>query len=193
MKSILYKVYYILKWIVLYHKLGSIPASSYMKRPMRLVNPRFIRIGKDVTILDMARMECVRQDGGRKLRGSITIGDGTSIEQCSHIIAADKLVIGKGVTISAFVYIADVGHGIEVPGVDVMKQPMVVKKTEICDGAFIGMGARIMPGVRVGKGAIVGANAVVTHSVPDYTVVAGVPAKPIKRYNPETKEWEKID
>ena len=192
MKKLAYKIYYILKWIILYHKLGRIPASSYMKKPMRLVNPKYIRIGENVTILDMARMECVRRDGEKKLRGSITIGDGTSIEQCSHIIAADKLVIGKGVTISAFVYIADVGHGTSVPGMDVMKQPMVVKKTEICDGSFIGMGARIMPGVRVGKGAIIGANAVVTHSVPDYTVVAGVPAKPIKKYNPETKEWEKL-
>ena len=103
MRSILLRVYYILKWIVLYHRLGSIPVSSYMKRPMRLVNPRFIRIGENVTILDMARMECVRHDGNRKLRGSIIIGDGTSIEQCCHIIAADKLEIGKGVTISAFV------------------------------------------------------------------------------------------
>ena len=38
-----------------------------------------------------------------------------------------------------------------------------------------------MPGVRIGKGAIIAANSVVTHEVPAYAVVAGVPAKVIKQ------------
>ena len=46
-------------------------------------------------------------------------------------------------------------------------------------GADIGMNASILPGVRVGQHAIVGAGAVVTHDVPDYAVVAGVPARVI--------------
>lgn len=46
--------------------------------------------------------------------------------------------------------------------------------------AWIGTGAVIMPNVEVGEGSIVGSNAVVTKNVPDYTVVAGVPAKIIK-------------
>lgn len=46
--------------------------------------------------------------------------------------------------------------------------------------AWIGTGAVIMPDIEVGEGAVVGSNAVVTRSVPDYTVVAGVPARIIK-------------
>jgi maltose O-acetyltransferase len=46
--------------------------------------------------------------------------------------------------------------------------------------AWVGTGAVIMPNVEVGEGSIIGSNAVVTKSVPDYTVVAGVPAKIIK-------------
>ena len=45
---------------------------------------------------------------------------------------------------------------------------------------WIGHGAIIMPDVTVGTGAIIGAGAVVTHSVPPYTIVAGVPARPIR-------------
>lgn len=52
---------------------------------------------------------------------------------------------------------------------------------EIDDDAWLGTGCIIFPNVRIGKGAVVGAGAVVTKNVPEFTVVAGVPAKPIKR------------
>lgn len=46
---------------------------------------------------------------------------------------------------------------------------------------WIGHGAVVMPGVRVGNGAVVGAGAVVTKDVDPYTIVVGVPARPIRR------------
>lgn len=46
---------------------------------------------------------------------------------------------------------------------------------------WIGHGAVILPGVTVGNGAVIGANAVVTRDVPAYTIVAGIPAKPLRR------------
>ena len=48
-------------------------------------------------------------------------------------------------------------------------------------GAWIGAGAIILPNVTIGERAVVGAGAVVTKDVPPYTVVAGVPAKEIKK------------
>ncbi len=52
--------------------------------------------------------------------------------------------------------------------------------------AWIGAGAIILPDVTIGEGAVVGAGAVVTRDVPPYTVVVGVPARPIKRISLET-------
>jgi maltose O-acetyltransferase len=52
---------------------------------------------------------------------------------------------------------------------------------EIGDDAWIGTGCIILPDVRIGKGAVVGAGSLVTKDVPDFAVVAGVPAKPIKK------------
>ena len=49
-----------------------------------------------------------------------------------------------------------------------------------------------MPGVILGKNVIVGANAVVTKNVPDYSVVAGVPAKIIRQYDFEKNEWVSV-
>jgi tetrahydrodipicolinate N-acetyltransferase len=48
------------------------------------------------------------------------------------------------------------------------------------DDVWLGAGAIITDGVRVGKGAVIAAGAVVTKDVPPHTVVAGVPAKPVK-------------
>jgi len=50
----------------------------------------------------------------------------------------------------------------------------------VCQGASIGTGSVILCGVEIGQGSIVGAGAVVTQSIPSNTIVAGVPAKPIR-------------
>ena len=54
-------------------------------------------------------------------------------------------------------------------------------KTKIGNDVWIGNGAIIINGITVGDGAIIGAGAVVTKDVPPYTVMAGVPAKPLKK------------
>jgi phosphonate metabolism protein (transferase hexapeptide repeat family) len=57
---------------------------------------------------------------------------------------------------------------------------------EVGHDVWIGHGAIVLPGVTVGNGAVVGAGAVVTKDVPPYTVVAGVPAEPVRRRFSET-------
>ncbi len=62
-------------------------------------------------------------------------------------------------------------------------------KIIIENDAWIGAGAIILPDVTIGEGAIVAAGAVVTKDVPPYTVVGGVPARPIKRIDFEKGEF----
>ncbi|RUU54386.1 DapH/DapD/GlmU-related protein [Mesorhizobium sp. M2C.T.Ca.TU.002.02.1.1] len=55
------------------------------------------------------------------------------------------------------------------------------KSVGVGHDVWIGHGAVVMPGVTIGNGAVIGANAVVTHDVAPYTIMAGVPAKPLRR------------
>ena len=57
---------------------------------------------------------------------------------------------------------------------------------------WIGEFVSILQGVTVGEGSIIGTMSVVTKDIPPYTIVVGSPAKPIKRYNFETKKWDTI-
>lgn len=61
------------------------------------------------------------------------------------------------------------------------KQPHLLEKIIIGDNVAIGIGAIIMPGVIIGEGASIAAGAVVTKSVEPWTIVAGCPAKVIRR------------
>jgi len=68
-----------------------------------------------------------------------------------------------------------------VPAEDpIITTGLVIKPVVVETGADVGMNASILPGVRVGANAIVGAGAVVTQDVPEYAIVAGVPARVLR-------------
>lgn len=161
------------KWRQLYQgivyprKFGQFGKKSMLVCPDRILGKKYIYIGNNVSILHHVRLESW---------GGLYIGDGTSMEECCHIIAADKLVIGKNCVFSAGVYISDCSHQYKSDR-RIMEQELQIKPTKIGDGCFIGIGAKIMPGVCLGNFCVVGANAVVTHDVPEKAIVAGVPAR----------------
>ena len=61
--------------------------------------------------------------------------------------------------------------------VPIVNTDLEIKPVRVCAWADIGTNATILPGVTIGRGAIVGAGAVVTHDVPPFAIVAGVPAR----------------
>ncbi len=146
---------------------------SKVIKPKRILGKSNIYIGKNVNILNDARIEaCVTE------KSRLYIGDNTSIEQGCHIIAADKMIIGKDCVISSYVYIGDCSHDYRAQ--NIIGGELVVKKTTVGDHVFIGTGAKIMPGVTINNNAIIGANAVVTKDIPQGEIWGGVPAKKIR-------------
>lgn len=70
-------------------------------------------------------------------------------------------------------------------GVHVMGGATIAGRVDIGDYSTVGTNATVLPDLRIGKSSFVGAGAVVTKDVPDYTLVMGVPAKPMKKIYPE--------
>ena len=66
-------------------------------------------------------------------------------------------------------------------------------RTIVEDDVWVGYGAVVRRGVRIGRGAIVSARAVVTHDVPRYAVVAGIPAKVVRQRFPDPADQERHD
>ncbi len=72
-------------------------------------------------------------------------------------------------------------------------EKIVFQKVVIEKNVYLGANVTIMPGVRIGEGAVVGACSLVNKDVPPYTVVVGVPAKPLKRLEQrEDGSWDFI-
>jgi len=61
------------------------------------------------------------------------------------------------------------------------KAEVAARPVRLCDNVWIGFDVCVLPGVTIGEGSVVGARSVVSEDVPAYTVVAGNPARPIRR------------
>lgn len=165
---------------------GSIGMPSYIGSPTFIEGRKRIFIGKYVRIFPGIRMEAIGT-------GMIKIGDNVAIEQNVHITSMEEpLYIGSDVTIAANVYISNLDHKYADVSKSVMDQGYVLNTTRIGDGCFIGYGAVIQAGTILGKHCVVGSNAVVRGKFPDYSVIVGVPAKALKKYNEENQSWERI-
>ena len=176
------------------HVFGSIGLRSTVCKPLLLQNPDKVFIGHHVRIREFARIEAITDYNGKKYFPRIEICDDTGFEQGLHMSCAKSIKIGKQVTVSAYVMIQDVTHGYENIRKNILEQELTIKPVEICEGCFIGLGARILPGVKLGKHCIVGANSVVLEgSYMDYSVLVGNPAKYVKRYNVNKNIWQKTD
>ena len=114
----------------------------------------------------------------------------TTFEQRLHLTCASKIRIGVGVTVSYDVMITDIKHSYDDINVRSIDQTIQTFAIVIEDYCFIGAGAKILPGTELGINCIVGANSVVVGKFPSYSVIAGNPARIIKKYNHVTKKWD---
>ena len=180
--------------------LGRIPLSnSTTTRPVRsafsdlIIGPESIigcntvlytgsKLGRNVLIADLTsiREGCVIGDGVVIGRGVMvlyecTIGSFSRIQDQAHLVGnmviEEHVFIGMGVTTTNDNDVYRSRFGLVAPRF----QGPVIRKF-----AVVGAGATILPGVEIGTGAMVAAGAVVTKDVPEWTVVAGVPARHVK-------------
>jgi acetyltransferase-like isoleucine patch superfamily enzyme len=141
-------------------------------RNVCILHPETIEIGNRVFIGDQAVIQ------GR-FDGRCVIGDGVWIGPQSYFDARD-LTIGDHVGWGPGARVLGSEHTGMPVDIPIIQTDLEIAPVEIKSWADVGVNAVILPGVTVGRGAIVGAGAVVTKDVPDFAVVAGVPAKVIR-------------
>ena len=181
------KIYWLLRALLYKPFLGNLGKLSYIGKPIYIHNFKRIFIGSKVRIFPLARIEAVDE------KSSIVFEDNISIGQYFHIISSGVLIIKKNTTISANVLITNVDHGYEEIDKHILDQPLIIKETQIGENCFIGYGAVIQAGTILGKHCVVGANAVVRGHFKDHSVIVGVPAKVVKRYDVQKQSWRKTD
>jgi acetyltransferase-like isoleucine patch superfamily enzyme len=150
-------------------KIGKIVFTN--KKP-QIINKGKITIGNITRILsDVNRVRI-----GVRKGGELIIGNNCRING-PRISVSSKVVIGNGCGIAPEVLIMDGDH--HIAGARALEGKIGAIIIE--DDVWIASRAIIMKGVTIGKGAVVAAGSVVTKNVPEYSLVAGVPAKVVKK------------
>ena len=159
-----------------------------------LRHPHKIRIGDNVVIDDYCVLDAKGQTNqgividrgvfiGRNTilsckNGDIHLHDGANLGfNCEIFSGGAKVVVGRNVMLAAYSYLIGGGHEATTTDVSPLEQARTATGITVGDGAWIGAGVLVLDGANLGQQAIVGAGAVVTKSVDDFAVVAGVPAR----------------
>ena len=109
------------------------------------------------------------------------IGRGCNVFE--QTVISNDATIGNGVLVY---YNSLITHDVRVGNfVELSPNSVLLGRCEVGDFAQIGSGATILQDIRIGKGVVVAAGAVVTKDVPDYCMVAGVPAVVKKQLTPK--------
>jgi len=141
--------------------------TAYVAQEARVFTERLV-MGEDTWIA-----------GHALLRGDVVLGDNTTVNP--YVCISGRVHCGSGVRIASHASLVGFNHGFDDPDMPIYKQKHERLGIDIGDDVWIGANAVIVDGVRIGSGAVIAAGAVVTRNVPDKAIVAGVPAKVVRK------------
>jgi acetyltransferase-like isoleucine patch superfamily enzyme len=160
--------------------------------PDLILGHEFIDVGGGVNVHPRCRWEVIWRGEGSP-HPSLEIGERMNAGFNFTIGCSERVTIGSHVLIANNVLITDSVHNYEDTASPIMLQgvrtggPVVLE-----DGCWIGFGAIVLPGVVVGTQSVIGGGSVVTESVPPFSVAVGNPARVVREYVPETREWKPV-
>ncbi|MDG1873774.1 MAG: DapH/DapD/GlmU-related protein [Mariniblastus sp.] len=130
--------------------LKNVGTQTYFDSGVRIYGKQFVHIGSEVNVNSGVTIQSCGA-------APVTIGDRV-------VLSYDCMILTGGL---------DRGHCFE-------SREHLVKPVIIEDGVWLGARSVVLPGITIGKNSLIAAGSVVTKDVSDHTLVAGVPAKPIK-------------
>jgi acetyltransferase-like isoleucine patch superfamily enzyme len=181
-------------WVKLTYPFASIGSGASFHFTSKLSRQRAtrIRLGNSVSVGEHAWLNVATHDPAGQ--PTIVIDDNCVIAFGSIISAKNQVHLERDVNVAQQVLIMDHNHAYEDIDVPIIKQGITMGGTvRIGEGSWIGHGAAIVCSrgeLRIGRHCVVAANSVVMRSIPDYSVVFGIPAAIIRQYDPETRIWK---
>jgi carbonic anhydrase/acetyltransferase-like protein (isoleucine patch superfamily) len=147
-----------------------------------LFNEQYIHIGAGTMFGPQMTLSAGMVPGQRMVSDPvITVGDRCLFGKGSGIVGHLRIEIGDDVWTGHHVYITDQNHGYEDLARPISEQVMPERPVSIGSGSWLGHGTVVLPGATIGRHVVIGANSVVTGTIPDNCIAAGVPARVIKR------------
>lgn len=180
----------------------------FLGKGVTIKNRVMLRLGKGVTLGDYVLIDCLSQKGvmlgdnvniGEYTRieasGSITdigegisIGNNSGIGSFSFIGGAGGVKIGQDVIMGQMVSFHPENHNFDRLDIPIRLQGVWRQGISIGDDCWIGVKVTFLDGARVGKGCVIAAGSIVRGEIPEYSVVAGVPAKVIRNRRNKNNE-----
>jgi acetyltransferase-like isoleucine patch superfamily enzyme len=184
--------------------LGHAGKGSVLGAHLTLRCPKSIFLGENIFIDDNAVLDAKGVGGKIILGNSVLIGKNSILSCSSSTIQIDEDVsigpncfiraglgnirLGSHITMASHTAVVSGNPGYRRLDIPMKQQVGSGKGIVIGDDVWIGVGARIVDGVHIGNGCVIGAGAVVLEDVPDYAIVAGVPAKIVGDRNAQDHE-----
>ena len=173
---------------------GRIFSVRYKHLPFRSIikqGCRFKNLQSGLVICDNVEI-CLNQ-AAPNVFPKLIIGKNVDIGRYSIIGCSNTIVLEDDVSLAPHCHITDRNHRYDIIDMPIWQQPIVMPgPTIIKSQSWLGFGVQVMPGVTIGRHCVIAAGSVVTKDIPDYCVAAGSPAKIIKRFNPDSNEWESV-
>lgn len=143
-----------------------------------------IHLGRD-TLVGRGCTLTVGYGDGRELpaRG-LVLGDRCVVGARSTLTAHASIELGDDVWLGQGVFVSDASHGYQDPDVPIGRQMGTHQPVVVGSGSWVGHHAVLLPGTRLGRHVVVAAGSVVRGDVPDHSIVAGVPARVVRTYEP---------
>ena len=181
---------------------GNNPKNLRIDFPRRIINPARIFIGDNVMFGPGSFLFALTHYPGISMQNpeikqekqifdsKIEIGHRVTATGGLQVTSQSKIIIEDDVMFASNVFINDAFHGYKNAAIPYKYQQLwKIKPIVIKTGSWIGQNAVILPGVTIGALSIIGANSVVTKSVPEKCIAAGIPAKVLKRWDESANCW----
>jgi acetyltransferase-like isoleucine patch superfamily enzyme len=167
---------------------GSYGKDVYIEPGVVINRPRYVHIADRVRIKRCTNINLHPKDKNSK-EGLLFIGTYTTINEGAIISAFEQIVLEDEVGMAPYVCILDntrMPMNINLP---LKEQDLMTGPVRIGAGSWLGYSVCVLPNVTIGKHCVIGALSVVKSNIPSYSIAVGAPARVVKRYDFNRREW----